>query len=51
MAGIEAYPLLVGGKGERAPIGVFSAMFMELAEEKTPVIYMFRADLKATSLP
>ena len=51
MAGIDVYPLLVGGKGERAPWGVFSAMFMEFADENTPVICMFRADLKAMSLP
>ena len=51
MAGIEVYPLLVGGKGERSPCGVFSAMVMEFAVEKTPVICIFRADLKAMSLP
>ena len=52
MAGIEVYPLLEGGKGERAPNGVFSAIFMEFAEEKGPVICMWRTDLNPPpSLP
>lgn len=51
MAGIELCPLLIGGKGDRAP-GVFSAMFIECADENGPVIiYMFRADFNAASLP